>query len=317
MTAVAAPPRLSPRQLRALGIGVERKQLVRLVPRETPPDPRRVLLSYFVTMVAVLALAVLVNLLVVSRFEHFLAQKRLYGALRLSLAEGSVPVGQLDVHGKLTRPGTPIALLEIPELGVREVVVEGTAAEQTKLGVGHRRDTVMPGQPGTVVLMGRSGAYGGVFGSLDRLLTGDEITVTTGQGIATYKVTGVRTATTQLTVLGKEDGRLTLVSATGGAFRPDGVLRVDAELTSKSFEKPASAIPANTLPASEAALKGDPDQLFGLAWLLELLLLLLLGGVWAWHRWSKKATWIVFVPALGAASLACADRICSLLPNLM
>lgn len=310
MTATAAPDRLiAPGWLRRL----PRVEKVASGPSDTPSF----VLSYGLSLVSAVLLLLLVNLTLVSQFQHFTAQHRLYDKLRLTLAEGSIPIGQTDVFGKLVKPGTPMALLTIPELGVKEVVVEGTSSKETKAGVGHRRDTPLPGQPGVSVLMGRSAAYGGVFKHLDRLEKGDEFKVTTGQGVATYRVIGARTGKTQLPVLGPEDGRLTLITASGGAFQPGGVLRVDAELVSKSYPRPAVVLGVGAIPHDEQALAGDRSGLFALSWLLELLVILAVAVVWAWLRWSRLAAWIVFAPVIVVVALAAADRVCSMLPNLI
>jgi LPXTG-site transpeptidase (sortase) family protein len=284
---------------------------------DEPPDSQRLMLSYTLTVLGVVILTVLLNVGLVSQLQHFTAQRELYAQLRLALAEGSAPIGQLDVNGELVTPGTPVALLEIPELGIREVVVEGTASEETKLGVGHRRDTPMPGQPGVAVLMGRAAAYGGVFKHLDQLREGQEFTVTTGQGKSTYRVLGARTGTTQLPVLTTGQGRITLITATGRPFQPDGVLRVDADLVTRSYPRPPIAFAPGIIDDSEEALAGDQGRLFSLSWLLELLVVASVGGVWTWKRWSHPGTWIVAVPVLTAVGLACADRIADLLPNLL
>ena len=284
-----------------------------------PPTPNRVMFSYGLTAISLVLLVLLLNIGLVGHLQHFAAQNRLYNELRLSLAEGSAPIGQVAVTGELVEPGPPIAYLEIPKLGIREVVVEGTTSRITKLAVGHRRDTPMPGQPGASVLMGRKTAYGGVFGHLDKLLPGDTFKITTGQGEVTYEVLGTRVdgSSLELPVQGPDDGRIALTTASGGAFQPGGALRVDALQVSESFPRPPVAFAPGVIDDAEQALAGDRSRLFGLSWLLELLLLLTVATVWAWKRWSHPGTWIVAVPAFLAVGLACADRVCDLLPNLM
>lgn len=269
------------------------------------------------TVIAIVIAVLLFNVVVVSQVQHFAAQNRLYDELRLQLAEGSIPIGQTGVDGRLIAPGSPVALLTIPALGVSEVVVEGTASRQTKLGVGHRRDTPLPGQPGNSMLMGRRTAYGGVFKHLADLRAGDEFSVTTGQGVARYKVIGPRTAKTQLPVLGPTEGRLTLVTASGPAFRPTGALRVDAQLLTQSQTRPATAIGAGAIPEREGILRGDSSQAFELSWVIEALVAAVAAAVWSWRRWHKRATWIVFAPILGLLGLTSADFVSSLLPNLL
>lgn len=284
---------------------------------EEPPDHRVTIVSYALSMISACLLLILVDLLLIGPVQHFTSQHQLYGELRQQLAEGSVPIGQTDVSGHLVTPGSPIALLRIPALGVKEVVVEGTTSTETMKGVGHRRDTPLPGQPGVSVLAGRAAAYGGVFAHLDELLPGDELTVQTGQGIALYRVLGARTATTMLPALTADEGRLTLTTATGAPFRPSGVLRIDADLVSTAFPRPAPVIAANGIRGAEQALRGDTSHAFVLSWLAELLVLLAVAATWAWKRWQRAATWIVFTPVLALVGLAVAGDLCTFLPNLM
>jgi LPXTG-site transpeptidase (sortase) family protein len=287
------------------------------VPRAQDVDAATLAASYMLTILAGAVGVLLFNLVVVSQLQHFTAQQSLYHQLRLSLAEGSTPIGQTDAQHHLVERGTPVALLEIPELGVREVVVEGTSSEQTKVAVGHRADTPLPGQAGASVLMGRAAAYGGAFGRIGHLAAGDTFTVTTGQGKSTYKVLGVRASSAKLPALTPTTGQLTLVTAGGRPFLPAKTLMVDASLVSKAFPRPPIAFAPGVIDDSEQPLKGDPHRLFSLLWLLNLLILGAVGWVWAWKRWSHLATWIVFAPMLTAAGLGCADRVCDLLPNLM
>lgn len=281
------------------------------------PPEHKLLFSYVLSMVAACLLVFLVNVTIVSQLQHWTAQHRLYGEFRLSLAEGSIPIGQTDVFGALVSPGTAVAQLKIPSLGVDEIVVDGTASSQTMTGVGHRRDTPLPGQAGVSVLMGRAAAYGGTFGDIGSLAPGAELTVLTGQGQSTYRVLGVRTDTTILPVLSADQGRLTLVTASGPAYRPDGVTRVDAELVGTTYPRPPVAIGPGAIPASEEVLAGDSSRSFALSWLVLLLACLVMASIWSWKRWRKPATWLVFAPVLGAVALAVAASVTTLLPNLL
>lgn len=284
---------------------------------EEPPSEQAVMISHGLAIVSALLLLLLVNITLVSQVQHFNAQHRLYGQFRQHLAEGSVPIGQTDVNGNLVKPGTPMALLTIPELGLREIVVEGTSSADTMKGVGHRRDTPLPGQPGVSVLMGRSGAYGAPFAHLSDLKPGQEVTVQTGQGISTYKVLGTRGPHTMLPALQPDQGRLTLITASGARFLPSGVTRVDAELVSTAFPAPAAVLPPNGIRGAEQALHGDTAHAFALSWLALLFLLLIVAAVWSWKQWSKPATWIAFVPLLAFVGLAVANDVCTFLPNLI
>ncbi|MFD1273890.1 sortase domain-bontaining protein [Streptomyces kaempferi] len=70
-------------------------------------------------------------------------------------------MAQTDQQGDLLAPGTPVALIDIPAAHLHQVVLEGTDSGVLTDGPGHRRDTPLPGQSGTSVLMGRAAAYGG------------------------------------------------------------------------------------------------------------------------------------------------------------
>ncbi|WP_182377525.1 sortase [Nocardioides sp. WS12] len=288
------------------------------VANPTPPDWRTVVGSYALSMLSIILLALLFNLTVVSQVQHFTAQHRLYDQVRLSIAEGSVPIGQRDVNGELVEAGTPIAVLEIPRLDIREVVVEGSSSRQTKLGVGHRRDTPFPGQAGASVLVGRSAAYGGVFRYLEMLRPGDTVKVSTGQGTSAYRVLGARVGEQKLPALepGK-DGRLTLITSNGRPFQPSGVLMVDAELTSTAFPRPPVAIAEGYVDPHERMLTGDDSRVFSLSWLIQLLVAASIAAVWAAKRWNVMATWVVFIPVISMIALACADRVTDLLPNTL
>ena len=89
-------------------------------------------------------------------------------------------------------PGDPVAIVEIPSIEFRQVVVEGVGPQQTRHGPGHVPGTAGPGQPGNSAVVGRQGAFGGPFSEIDDLETGDEIVVTTIQGQSLYVVSDER-----------------------------------------------------------------------------------------------------------------------------
>ncbi|MFD0568514.1 sortase domain-bontaining protein [Kitasatospora gansuensis] len=105
--------------------------------------------------------------------EH--AQAAAYRTLRDQFAKQVAPTGP-------TTDGAPLAVLDIPALGLRQtVVVEGTTGRDLMRGPGHRRDTVLPGQRGVSVLFGRRVSFGAPFARIGELRDGDRIEVTTGQ----------------------------------------------------------------------------------------------------------------------------------------
>ncbi|WP_202565840.1 sortase [Agreia sp. COWG] len=276
-------------------------------------------MSLLLAMVSVVIIFLLANLVVVSQVQHYAGQANLFSELRLSLAEGSAPVQPTGVDGQIVSPGTPVAVMFAPVVGVsREVIVEGTSSGQTMIGAGHRRDTVLPCQVGASVVMARSGGYGGVGSAWAKLTPGDEFTVTTGQGSCTYTVRGQRMAGDDAPAAptGRQ-GRITLTTAYGVPFMPTEVLRIDADLTSDAFDRPVTAFPPGSLPESEAAMGVDTSNLFALVLLLELLIAVAIGATYLWRRWGKWHTWIVVAPVAVTTGLLTATSINYLLPNLL
>ena len=84
--------------------------------------------------------------------------------------------------------GEAVARIEIPRIGVDKVVVEGVQVTDLRKGPGHYRATPLPGQEGNAGIAGHRTTYGAPFHDIDALQPGDEITVTTVQGVHTYVV---------------------------------------------------------------------------------------------------------------------------------
>jgi hypothetical protein len=198
------------------------------------------------------------------------------------------------------------------------VVGEGTTSGVLLNGPGHRRDTSLPGQIGTSIVYGRRAAYGGPFGRIGDLNEGDEIKVTTGQGLFKFRVVDVRRKGDPVpaaSAIGAS--RLTLVTAAGAPFFPNGVVRVDADLDGKAVVGPARLIGSSGLPAEEKLMAGDSRTLWALALWLQALVVLTLGAVWAWHRWGQAQAWVVFLPPLMLVGLFASTEVARLLPNLL
>jgi sortase A len=185
-------------------------------------------------------------------------------------------------------------------------------------GPGHRRDTVLPGQEGTSVLLGRAGAYGGPFGRIQELATGQTFTVVTGQGRHTYRVLGVRYAKDASPPPPKAGGsRLVLTTARGPAFMPTGIARVDAELTSQVAPVGTRVTTSGMRGAASDPMAADMSTIWALVLWLQAMVVVVLGAVWSFHRWGRRQAWIVFAPTLAAVSFQVADQVTLLLPNLL
>ncbi len=74
--------------------------------------------------------------------------------------------------------GDPMAILEMPTLGVTKYVVAGVETADLKKGPGHYPNTPFPGELGNAAIAGHRTTYGEPFRQLDELQTGDPIIVT-------------------------------------------------------------------------------------------------------------------------------------------
>jgi LPXTG-site transpeptidase (sortase) family protein len=269
-------------------------------------------------VVLVLSVSAMLQLLVVSGLEQRAAQQELFDRFRADLAIGTAPAGPTDLEGEPLALGDPVGYLEAPTIGLRQVIVEGTTPSALFAGPGHRRDTPLPGQEGTSIVMGRRAAYGGPFARIADLEAGDPIRVTTGQGAFDFEVLGVRRDGDPVPELPEAgEGRLTLATADGAPFVPDGVVRVDADLTTDAVGGPGLLIAPDSLPGAEQFMGTDAGTLYALVLWLELLIVLIVAAIWAWHRWSRVKTWVVFLPPLLLVGLFVANEATRLLPNLM
>lgn len=262
-------------------------------------------------MVAGLSFCFVGQLLFLSPFQQRSAQQQAYDTLREQLAAGTAPTAAAAA-------GDPIAYLEVPEIGLRQVIVEGTTSANLRTGPGHRRDTVMPGLAGTSVVMGRRSTYGSPFARLDDLGKGDIIHVTMGAGIVDYKVRGVRRAGDLAPApVASGSGRLVLATADGSPILPSGVVLVDADLTVPPLGAARPALVPGALPAAERPMAVDTGTIWRLALWLQALLVVTLAAVWAWQRWDPVKTWIAGVPVFLLVGMATADEAVKVLPNLL
>jgi LPXTG-site transpeptidase (sortase) family protein len=283
-----------------------------------PLSPRGALIRAVLVMVCALSAGLVLQMVVVSRLQHHAAQGRAFNQFRGEVANGTAPLGPVDDQNRMIGLGSPVAYLVIPSIGVKEVVGEGTSSGVLFDGPGHRRDTPLPGQIGTSTIYGRRASYGGPFSDLDKLQKGDQITVTTGQGVFTYEVLGVRREGMPMPQpVAAGSSRLILVTADGTPFVPNGLVRVDADLKGQAVGGAGRVHNTESLPKEELAMKGDARTLWALALWLQALIALSLLAIWSWHRLGRAQTWIIFFPLVGLVGLAVAGEITRLLPNLL
>src|SRR5262249_7925619 len=156
------------------------------------------------------------------------------------------------------------------------------------------------------------------FGGIHKLHKDAVIKVTTGQGEFEFHVIGVRhEGDAAPPGVAKGSARLTLITAEGAPFLPNGVVRVDADLKGDPVGGTPPLIPSPNLPAEERIRASDTRTLWALALWMHALIALSVGAVWACHRWGRAQAWVVFLPPLLLVGLMASEEASRLLPNLM
>ena len=256
------------------------------------------------TLLGAFLLGFAVYLYGLSGVQEARSQTILYSALKIKLANQVAPLGA-------TTPGAPVAILNIPSIGVRNmVVVEGTSPENLTLGPGHQRDTPLPGQNGVSQIYGRRATFGAPFARLDQLRRGDKISVITGQGTSSYTVAAL--GSSRLTVRDPAPNRLVLLTA-GSPYVPSYYTYVDADLTSATHQDPGG-LPAIT--PAETPLSGDDGALvLTMVWGLALVIVSATGTVAA-ARWSPWLAYLATAPLVLAVLWNLYQDLAALLPNV-
>ncbi len=294
------------------------KRLPRQLPQYAPLTRTQLLIRGSLGLVAALLAAFLIDLVGLSHLQHVIAQQQARDLFTAQLADGTAPVNEGDVDGVLLTDGAPVARLEIPALGISEIVGEGTTSSVLAKGPGHRRDTPLPGQGGVSVIMGRASAFGGPFARIQELPPGEAISVVTGQGEQLFRVIGVRYAgdpAPAAPATGRS--RMVLETARGGPYFPQGVVRVDAELVSATQANGGRMTTSASLPGNARELAGDFSTAWALVFALQLLVVAEIAASYAYRRFGWSRTWVVFVPVLTLSCLLVADQIVRFLPNLL
>ena len=95
------------------------------------------------------------------------------------------------------------------------------------------------------------------------------------------------------------------------------VLYVDATLTDVAVGGAVPPVSSAALPVADRPLRGDTSTLWAMAMWLQALIVVAIGAVWAFQRWGRAQSWLVFTPLLLFVGLAAAGELARLLPNLL
>jgi len=135
----------------------------------------------------------------VSALRGARAQHRLARELRrLDVATPAAPSRPLRLaaaaraFARDRRDGDAVAELDIARIGLRAVVVRGTAPDDLREGPGLLDGTPLPGEHGTTAIAGHRTTYGAPFRHLDALRRGDTIGLRLPYGSFRYAVEATR-----------------------------------------------------------------------------------------------------------------------------
>jgi sortase A len=171
------------------------------------------------------------------------------------------------------------------------------------------------------VLFGRSVTYGAPFRDINQLGPGNTITVTTGQGVFTYRVDRLRVPGDPTPPnFPANESHLTLVTSAGVGWRsgwaPSRTIYMDTTLTGGSALPAPPGRPASVTKSS-LAMRGDTGLLLLLGLWIGPLFIVGAGLAWAWRRWGSAQTWLVGLPVALAVLWGAAGAIVQHLPNLI
>lgn len=110
------------------------------------------------------------------------------------------------------RTGDPLGRLEMPAIGQRSIVLQGTGQAELRKGPGHYTPTSLPGQRGTVGIAGHRTTWEQPFRRINELQAGDRLVMAMAYGRFTYSVEKTRIVKpSEVSVLAAAGGRERLV----------------------------------------------------------------------------------------------------------
>ena len=279
-------------------------------------------------------------------------QKRLLSNYRTEISRSANEAGTLagvTVQTLAPTLGSPVAVIEIGDIRMQQVAVEGVSAAQTQQGPGHVPGSAGPGQPGNSAFVGRRAMFGGPFSDVGKIAVGAPILVTTTQGQKVYRVTSHAEVSLQID---SAPSGLAEATASGGlngapattpdlSLAPEDSARLDAifgptvedrlTLVTSASVRPGNASKATVVLAKmegdpfpptpqggrtdgQSAVSGDSGALAGLVLAIQGFLLAAVASVFLYRRFSSRSAYLMTMPVLLAFVVLSAEAAGRLLP---
>jgi len=207
-----------------------------------------------------------------------------------STTPATKPAGPAQVAPTEPQPaiGSAVGTIDIPEIGLQMVVVQGTDVIRLQQGPGHYPNTPLPGEAGNAAIAGHRTTYLHPFYNLNELNPGNPIFITTTQGAFQYDVVSSQAVSpSDVSVVdATTDPELTLTTCTP-RYSASQRLVVKAVLVASALaHAPTTApvtkttTPARSTPAEHAAVTSTPTRSWPVAIAWGLAVAAIITGVW-------------------------------------
>jgi sortase A len=221
--------------------------------------------------------------------------------------------------------GQPVGVIQIPAIALDQVVVQGVATADLRMGPGHYTGTPLPGQSGNAAIAGHRTTYGHPFYNLNQLAPGDQVLMTTPQGVFDYSVRTVSVVSPDdVSVLTPSASALLTLTTCNPRYSASQRLVVQAVLAHSRLFTTAGRAP--TPPPTRPSGRHAPHAVAaaGLAgggsddWLPAVLwgLLVAAGAVATWWLARRRGRWWVYLVAAPVLALLLFVFFASLSPLL-
>ncbi len=175
----------------------------------------------FGTLLILIGVGIIVNV----AYKKILAsqkQNELIEAFESQIIEAKKEENSEAVNLEPINGYTPVAIMEIPSIKLKQPVVDGITEDVIKYFLGRFPDLAMPGEIGNFAVAGhRVSDFTDAFINLYKVKVGDEVIVTTKDGRYTYEVdNSFIVEPDQIEVLDDADyEKMTLITCTIGSKR--------------------------------------------------------------------------------------------------
>jgi len=252
-------------------------------------------------------------------------QQQLARQFRALVTANTAAVGHASV-GLLPRTGVAgpsegsvTAHLQIPAIGLDQLVVEGTSTTDLAKGPGHYTGTAVAGQAGNVAIAGHRTTFGAPFGRLAELRAGEPVTLTTSMGARLSYVVArapfVVSPADRAILDDFGDNRLTLSTSTPTYSATQRLVVVALLDNGAAATQPVGGPPGRLTHTKTAGWNGNQLPLAGAI----ALGLVLLGSVYrsAARRLRRVGTVIVFIPLWAAGIYFLFQAFTNVLPSTL